>query len=1805
MSWWDDFTNYITNDVVNYWASGGPISGVFTNPGEAAGQLSAGAVEKAVAPALSQVKGGSQISRQLQTGVKQTAASAIDQKVVNPIVEATFTPTRWSMEQIGAGALWEQSLLGGKGLSFQQARNLVQGNRQGKSWYESGEGGVSYGQAIASLEQRILPGQQGTENIDWTDKEAVQKYFSEGPWKYVSGFYDFGGQLVLDPTLWVGGGISKFRYASMARPVISGKQIAIHSFNIDEAVAERTSSWKPMIDMVMNNPDEYKIIQHTFVNDTADAQNLAKALAMAGKSGDRQLVGEILKSSIANTNSIDRLVSRRDKISGLIAARQHTLDRFDDNLIELSQDQIDNITNSLEMHYKEYENLAAVVGSEGKATGAAGKAMNRSVSRFVPVETLRVKAAAARGETVFSSKLSKIGSIPVRTITWLNPSGAISDLPSGVVRLAGSNAATSYKEVQAILRQIGKDMTPLVARKVGKRATSMEFRGAETSFQDIVSQYIRTPDELKNAFLHDLQNDTVYAIVKTHLKRTGVEASTELQLKAARVFAEAVAKNDVIKRSSALSEIVRNKYFSVDKVTSETFHFPQFETWIRDTAAEKGVPYETFVKQIEDNPQLASQMANTFMFIDTAGFNNVLLENQTKLSSLMMNIETTLSEIAAGEAAHGLKVSKAELEAAIRSDVMDALSGKSKLTDIAGSAVIEKGRLTYDTAVALGDAFQSGFWKPLTLISGKYAIRNVLEAQIRSLAYFEELHSLTGVDRKDILTDWLGVRKGEGAIARARMFAGNRAARREAAKSAEQLNAMSSDMRAAARAQDSLVASSRDAAEKQARKVYSTINRLSKYKDKAKVVDGSGILDELTSGESLVVNGRGVSVTDQGATVGTHTHTVYTQRPIYTFKNGEVRRYLILLFDGRIDEANKILTGLKDISSFTNELHTFKNHLEVVADSFTKMLEDNTYHAWLPKNQVALISQYQQDLMTMSNTLETLSATRVAQAAAWGEYSKLAAGAEPILKRTGEGYLLREGALIPDWAHGQLGRFAQADASADRTYAQSVLSSNRNAWEGAMTQKYRNVDILPTDPEWTAAYSHFVSTDLYSDELANMAMRGAGDKEMTDWLASAEGSSYREAFGLNNAHIRRSQLRDQVALVREIVDQYLPEIPNMPAGFLKEHAANGTFTAQVSDMIPFENRSTVIGDHAARLNKAVNLAKTYHNAVGKIFKWIGTVPETTLARVPFLRATYRAEVSRLSRVVADQGKDLTPEIIDRIQRSAHQRAMKTLNETLYTIERKTDMSNLIRFVSPFYMAQQNSSRFWLGQSFKHPYLPYLDLLAWNTPNRILTVRDQNGNSVESSLPFYSNEQIYMTMPKGLLSDWMKALTGNDYITVSKSSMDLITNGNIPMVPSLSGGLISIGLDLIMSNTDVQKRLTDMGMEPDFIETKMLPYIDTYGGFQSALPRPAWANALLSAFGKTPQSAARANLIFEQKMLEAKFAGKDLSTKQKQQTLDNALSETKWSYILESLFSFGSPFSTKLTDKMDLYRKEYTRYIERYGPTDGAILAAKEMGIVKSTYARSSLSDNPGGLISTPQTEDNLKKYMYLAKEITGPGGSEDAMSMLGMMFNEGNSATDYSGIVNGHFYDMDINGRKVKDRNEDLGAAQRRREVSIGWAYWIPFKQAVSARAAHLGIRPGTNDWNNQIAPSLKSAQEVIAKKYPAWAQAKSKINIDRVNNNLRTASYVLKDKKFYNDIGKRNPMWQATSFWLQYRNTLAVALQQRYANGGSKSITAKSNQDILNARDIAAELIMKKYLTFADAYERFFANDNLGSVIE
>lgn len=235
-----------------------------------------------------------------------------------------------------------------------------------------------------------------------------------------------------------------------------------------------------------------------------------------------------------------------------------------------------------------------------------------------------------------------------------------------------------------------------------------------------------------------------------------------------------------------------------------------------------------------------------------------------------------------------------------------------------------------------------------------------------------------------------------------------------------------------------------------------------------------------------------------------------------------------------------------------------------------------------------------------------------------------------------------------------------------------------------------------------------------------------------------------------------------------------------------------------------DNLGAVRGDVTITLGELPYKQK-YQAMVSKMFEWIGTIPEDAITRMPFynkrfkqvrndLIANYWAEEDMLrhgvDELVGARGvktgyrdpktgaydpdgithgeRKIKTKDLQEIMAAAHRQALYDTKQTLFTMDRRTNMGKHLEGLSPFISATQNTVTAIGKILYKNPWEAPLVAKLWAMPYKNGTI-DENGNLVmpypiewideawskiplAGASPFVPGE--YMTVPANSLNVWM-------------------------------------------------------------------------------------------------------------------------------------------------------------------------------------------------------------------------------------------------------------------------------------------------------------------------------------------------------------------------------------------------------------------------------------------------------------------
>lgn len=835
-----------------------------------------------------------------------------------------------------------------------------------------------------------------------------------------------------------------------------------------------------------------------------------------------------------------------------------------------------------------------------------------------------------------------------------------------------------------------------------------------------------------------------------------------------------------------------------------------------------------------------------------------------------------------------------------------------------------------------------------------------------------------------------------------------------------------------------------------------------------------------------------------------------------------------------------------------------------------------------------------------NNIAMTVDAAKIAvleTVAAKGELDKLIINRAKLiasLKDPAGGTIMINGWLdLPDSYSGAVGQIMKGQVSSSASTSSTVLNARRNVMDDMLGRNVEIKTVNPTkptaeagkfvvNPNWAAAHTDYINTKIANSGIAQQIFAGQTDDEIYKWLHSQDDAaiivrknldhtldSYPTAPGKKDAWywvIKRD---------RAEIESLLPRFDagNNSLAELRTKAAEGKFTVEDSMRIPEVLRTPVSGLDTDIAHRSV--FQIYRNIINGFFNKLATQPEDAFVRHPFYRTVYRNEARRFAEIIKDSGLS-KEEMLLRVQDRAHSVAYQQVMERLYSIERYTNPAEFMKFVSPFYMAQQNSARFWTGAMIRQPNLPGRMLQLWNTPDRAFDVTDKNGKPVEWSLPWNSNGQTIMVpIPEKLQG----MFGGNTKFSASKSSFDLIFQGEIPFKPQFSGPMVDVPMTWIVWGTrgtkaDIDNFLTNgLGLQPDFFVNYVQPYYKVMPGstpgaktLEAFKPTSSWMRALLTAtVGMTGVSAGdqysnsfadRWDAAYRDELQKRIQNGEVVSAQEDIDIFNAAHKKATISYLWETIFAAGAPIApVKVKSDLNLMRQELYGLQAELGYDEGSVAFAARYpdGVSVASIVGGTGSDNKFGFSATPQTIQNLKKYAEFNDDVTRfwtAGGKGGEPKILSVFMNAGDYSKDRSTLANESLYAMKINGKNIKVKGSSDAADKANAQVTAGWnAYFNTIEKLdLDQKAATAAGNAMPKSEYDALKTSIK---EVIAERFPLWGDNNGFGDRKRAERDYKIIYSFLNNEKYMKETGDKNKVVQAAKdYFINVRPRMIRDLQ-------------------------------------------------------
>lgn len=568
-------------------------------------------------------------------------------------------------------------------------------------------------------------------------------------------------------------------------------------------------------------------------------------------------------------------------------------------------------------------------------------------------------------------------------------------------------------------------------------------------------------------------------------------------------------------------------------------------------------------------------------------------------------------------------------------------------------------------------------------------------------------------------------------------------------------------------------------------------------------------------------------------------------------------------------------------------------------------------------------------------------------------------------------------------------------------------------------------------------------------------------------------------------------------------------------------------------------------------------------------------------------------------------------------------------ERLYSIERYTDPGYTMRFISPFYMAKQNSNRFWFGYAMRNPQAASRYFLIYQSPAKVFSVEDENGKQVTTVNPFDAQDvSIKFQMPVSVAKLFGKDIPEGTMATFNISQFDLINNGYFAFLPELGGPMIDVGAGAILSSAsgksyDPELFLVNMGFDPEFLRKKLFPYYKNQEGLSKgdvllsmALQAPSWLRTI--AAGGIPVVSDVASIFnpkatdqFNRRVINVykeKFAAWDsardpfnpepLTDEVRRELLAESVAATTQMSFAEALFSFTGPVGApKFVTRQEELRKDLRLYqqeaIKNGGTADDGLYAfINDYGYQRAGVAEFTPREmNPYGFLSTPQTVRNLNKYSTPFGNAYGDVG---ATKVAGAMLNVGDPVEDYSMVANNKLYNSKASGiGAVKSQVTDPEAVARELEINQGYKLQFMYKDYYDASVA-----AGTMT-QKQADGAYKAAKYDISQRYPAWKSVSGEFDNQKSQNNVKAIFKFIEDPEYVNDVVKNNELQGSVYKFMVERRGLVQERLSIDANPDANIDSAKFDS-IRVKRDNLVKEIVAEVPEFADFFKYYLENDPL-----
>jgi hypothetical protein len=757
--------------------------------------------------------------------------------------------------------------------------------------------------------------------------------------------------------------------------------------------------------------------------------------------------------------------------------------------------------------------------------------------------------------------------------------------------------------------------------------------------------------------------------------------------------------------------------------------------------------------------------------------------------------------------------------------------------------------------------------------------------------------------------------------------------------------------------------------------------------------------------------------------------------------------------------------------------------------------------------------------------------------------------------------------------------------------------------------RYGNMEeirLTASDPRYFNGYANFLNnffrspTENKIDPVVEMFLNNMTPQAVVTWLRKdPKGLAYAEKMNIDDKAFKVASKRlnvgtdaeDFVGNLHSAYQRYLPDAEIQEAFranqldemWLRTHFAD---TPAMPDIVG----STIPVGQKVKMGSQAGIQKF----VEKAFYFLGSLPETTLARHPLARAVYRSEMQQrgnialsLKRSQLDNPKaELTLDEINALRKDAVESTRKEVNKTLFTIIRRSYAGEKMRYIMPFFSAWENTVRRWATLSKDNPVAIAKAGQITATLSNQNNVVDRDGNIATT---FSYDNVIVLPMPETFMKTMERIPGGSGLAAAIRSAGSQISIPIRSLDVMFQGEPIAgFGPVVALPAGELEK------MRPDFesILSPILPFGPQEGNvFQATVKTilpPYLQKAAQLWSGTRDGSWSRTfNTVYRYELIKYK-----LGERTTEPTFDDIQKLTNDMYRVKMLSNLILPFAAQYDSPLSWYTQQYRKLQQTYGMKADALFLQMYPEMAESTI---SASMNNTGVSASQNAVSNIQKYKGLLSKI-----GSTSPEMIGFVVNDPTGKYDFSNAAyQWQMRNSPVPGSTTNFRGQrDPALLKQDANKKSGWIDYRKGMDYLDSQLYGQGFQSYSEDGAEELNLMKQMYTQQLATTNKDWAADFYSVDKGKWIYRMQTIKTILTDPEWVKDNASR-PIVSQIAIYYNTRTQIARELASRKAGGGAASLEAEDNEDLNRLwMQTVATLRQESGGEFDAFYQRFLQND-------